>query len=582
MHPPQTGPDRQVTVADALVALLARGGVRDVFGVAGSTIMPLLDGIAANGHIRYVGARHEQSAADMASGYARTSGRLGVVLTHVGPGATSCVTSIVGAARDGVPMLLITGNEESETLVREPYHDWDIMGAMGAVTNFSYRITRVDQVPHVLRRALGQAMRGAAQPVHIDLPEDIALATIPAEQARQWHDDAGPILDDIAACGTAPATRIAPNARAVAGIADMLAEATAPVLLIGEAAFPGSDPDAIVRRCVDLGVPYAATFGAHGGIGERPGYVGTIGRFGSRSTTAFVAEADCVVALGAELSDIDTVRWSLPKAGSRLALVHPDTRKVDLRLPADIGVIADAEEFLDQLTAELADRETRWPPQWLDRAAAVDLYDGPAGDTMAGDIENAPLDARLVGQIVQAAPASWAVAIDPGFGPLTLTAPARLGTSRFLYPYGFGYMGFAVPNAIGAVISGEVDGAVAVLGDGSFFMSMAAVESVAALEVPVVVIVLDDGGFGSQRKKQREAYGGRNVGVDYDNPNIAAIGTALGLESRWVTSAVEIESFCRTLPQRRRGALLAVARGKEQSGSWYEGSVRPLARASGQ
>lgn len=118
------------SVAALLIDYLASAGVEYVFGVAGSTIMPLLDGLYAHSGIEYVPARYELSAAEMASGYARTSGRLGVVMTHCGPGVTSCLTSIVSCSRDGVPLLLITGNESSETLVRNPYHDWDILGLL--------------------------------------------------------------------------------------------------------------------------------------------------------------------------------------------------------------------------------------------------------------------------------------------------------------------------------------------------------------------------------------------------------------------------------------------------------------------
>lgn len=557
------GGDEAVSVAEILMDLLARAGVRDVFGVAGSTIMPILDAIAADPRIRYVAARHEQSAADMASGYARASARLGVVTTHVGPGATNCLTTMVGASREGVPLLLVTGNEETSTLAREPYHDWDVLRIMGTITRFSYRITRPDELPHVVRRAVGQAARAVTQPVHIDLPEDVAAMKVPRADAERWLGDVAPMLAGLHEAGRVPLSRPAPARADVDRVARLVAGASAPVLVLGEAIQWSSDPATVVRRCETLGLPYVTTHGGRGGVRESERYLGTMGRFGSRDATTLVGEADLVLALGAELSDIDTVQWRVPNPASALVAVHPDARTVDLRVSPTVGIVADVGEFVEMLERALVERGFVPPRDWLRRTGALDGRHGPSGGAVADDADLA-LDALLVQRVIEAAPESWAVAVDPGLGPLSLTADARLGGRRFLYPYGFGYMGSAVPQAIGAVVSGAVDGAVAVIGDGSFFMSMASVESVGSSHVPVVVVVLDDGGFGSQRQKQRDTYG-RNFGVDYENPDIARIGAALGLEACWVRSADDVDELCAGLAHRERGALAVVRRTRPQN-----------------
>lgn len=571
MGPSEWPVSDELTVAEVIVDLLARAGVREVFGVAGSTIMPLLDAIDSDPRVRFVGARHEQSAADMASGYARASGKLGVITTHVGPGVTSCLTSMVAASREGVPLLLITGNEESRTLLREPYHDWDLLRAMGTITHASHRIAAPADVPHALRRAVGQATRETTQPVHIDLPEDVALATVSASDVEGWLPDCLPVLESASA-GRVPLSRPAPSVADVHRAAELVANARTPLLLLGEARQWCQNPDAVVDLCEALALPYATTHGARGGVGQSLLCVGTVGRFGSQEANALMADADLVLALGAELSDIDTVGWSVLDA-TRCLLVaaHPDPRKVDLRMAPTLGVVADVEEFLGALVPAVAERTLRATRAWRSRAADT----GRASGSLTGHSSdgNGSLDELLVTHLLEATPDSWTVTVDPGFGPLSLSGRARLGHSAFLYPFGFGYMGFAVPNAIGAVFSGAVPGAVAVIGDGSFFMSMSSLESVASLQVPVVVAVLDDGGFGSQRQKQREAYG-RNAGVNYDNPDIARIGAALGLESTWVRSAADVEQLCASLPGRKRGALAVVERARYQEAKWYEGTLR--------
>lgn len=565
----QTTEDR--TVSEVMVDMLARAGVRHLFGVAGSSIMPLLDALESDGRIEYVGARYELSAAEMASGYARATSRLGIVMTHVGPGATSVITAMAGAVRDGVPMLLITGNEESETLSRQPYHDWDLMAVMAPLTAFSYRITRPDELPHVLRRALGEALRGVARPVHIDLPEDIGLLPVDAATAAGWLATIEPVLASMAAARAIPLSRPAPSPEEVGAVVELLAGAQRPMVMVGESIHMARDLTAFYDLCDELGIPYATTFGARGGVGSRKGYVGSTGRFGSKDTTALLGRADVVLTLGAEMTDVDTTRWRVPSPEARIVAVHSDAGKIDRRFAPTIGVMADMEEFLRAVVPAALGRGLAVDPAWLADAAAVDRSNGPVG--APAKAPDAPLDAQLVARMIEGAPDSWVVACDPGFAPLTLSAPADFGGTRFLYAYGMGAMGFSVPALLGATTADGVDGGIAVIGDGSLFMSLSSLESVASLGRPVVVLVLDDGGFGSQRKKQQEGYG-RNVGVDYVNPDIAAIGAAMGIESMWIESTEDIDRLVASLPGRTTGALAVVKRDRVQKGTWYEGSMK--------
>lgn len=560
------------TLAEVLVAMLARAGVREVFGVAGTTIMPILDALEDEDRIAYVGARYELSAAEMASGYARASARLGVVTTHVGPGVTGCITALAGGARDGVPLLLITGNEESRTLAREPYHDWDLDGAMRPVTRSTGRLTRPDDLPHLLRRALGEATRGVTGPVHIDLPEDLARTRVSAEDQAAWMQQVGPVLDALAAAPAVPVSRPGPSPKELQRTVDLLAEASAPLVVMGEASRWSADRAAVLDRCAGLGVPWATSFGARGEVGDRPSYVGTLGRFGSRDTNALLAEADVVLALGAELTDVDTVGWQAPGPDTRLIMVHPDAGKVDRRLAPTLGVVADVESFLHALAPVWDQRGRDVPAAWARRAAAVDRRNGPVGDPASAD--DATLDAVAVSRLIAAAPDSWVVSMDPGFGSLSLSAAADFGGTRFMYADGLGAMGFAVPSAIGATRADGVEGALAVIGDGALFMSLSSLESVASLGAPVVVLVVDDGGFGSQRRKQQEGYG-RTVGVDYRNPDIAAIAAAMGIEATWLESVADVDALCASLPGRTRGAVAVVRRRRDQQGAWDENGASP-------
>jgi acetolactate synthase-1/2/3 large subunit len=548
-------------VADLVVHLLASGGVTDWFGVAGTTVMPLLEAISRDGRIRYHGARHEHVAMDMASGYARVSSRLGVCMTHVGPGVTNTVTSLVTSARDRVPVLLISGNEESWTLIRNPYHDWRATAAMSPLTRYSHRVERATDAATALRQAVSAALRSVPGPVHLDFPEDV-LATelddatwdLLAADESWWRSALG------AGC-SGPLSRPRPSQQEIDRVVELVRQARRPLIVAGEMVHWSGAVPAVSGLAHTIGAPVATVLGGACLAGV-PGGLGTIGRFGTGQANEALTSADLVIALGAGLLDTDTLKWTRPGRDVPIVQVHPDPDVVDFRMAASVGIVADVRSFAEDLAAATQDRAA--PALWLEPQDATAV----SGDL--GDLERA-----VVSGLAPALPADWVVTMDPGYAALSVGVDGAFGPTRRIYPHGFGTMGFAIPAAAGATMSGQAAGAVVILGDGAFFMSLPALDTIATEGLPVHIVVFDDGGFGSQRQKQREGYAGNTFGVDYDNPDLARLSSALRVESRLVSDVSEVAAACKAILGGRGPSVTVVPRNRVQTKSWYEGMKTP-------
>ena len=404
--------DGSRTVAELIVDLLAIAGVTDFFGVAGSTIMPFLDALSLDTRISYHPARHEQSAADMASGYARVSGRLGVFMTHCGPGATNTLTSITGSGRDRVPVLLISGNEESHTLVRRPYHDWPIAQTFGGLTRFSQTVRTAAEVPIALRQALSHALRENPGPVHLDVPEDVALSFLSQQEFDALVAQATTWFRQLPAGCSGPISRPAPSTGEVERTVRLLAGAHNPVLVVGEMAHWSQAVDDIAELSRELSVPYVSTFGARGGVPNSGLFLGAVGRFGEAEANKLFGDADLVIALGGDLSDVDTIKWSMPAATAALVHVHPDADAIDFRLPATVGVVADVGSFVKALRDALGSQTVGA----VGRTGTATGVDATVAGSAAASLTGA--DEILVADTIANVPESWAICMDPGFAAL--------------------------------------------------------------------------------------------------------------------------------------------------------------------
>lgn len=551
---------RKWSCAELMVDALAAAGVRDCFTVAGSTIMPLLDSIAEDGRIRLWTARHEYSAAEMASGYARASGRLGIVIVHVGPGAINTLPALTSALRDRVPVFALTGNEESWTLSRDPYHSWPSQEVFSSICNISQRLRTPAELIPTLRRVISVAVGASPGPVHIDLPEDVAAATAGPEVVEHYLRERKEWWSTLPEGCTGPLSRPAPSPGEVREVVAALNGAERPVMLVGDLVGFSRAHEAVRRVAERSGAAIVTTIGARDPrLGDTN--LGVVGRFGHPEATIAFEHADVLMVLGAELTDIETDQWRMPAPDTLVVHVHPCGDVLNRRLPVALGIIADVGSFLEALADAL--------PGGTIRREGPEVNRGPSGID-GPDKDSGPLDRRVVAYL-SGLPPDWLFTMDPGYATLSLSRELFRGAHRVLYPAGFGIMGFAIPAALGAMVARSASGTIALVGDGSFFMSLSSVESIAAASLPVHIVVFDDGGFGSQRQKQREGYEGRLTAVNYDNPDISEIGRSLGVAARRIAEGEDVAAWAEDLLAAGEPSLTVVPRPRRQDTTWYEG-----------
>src|SRR5262245_3147492 len=333
------------TVAHQVIDGLARAGLTHVFGVVGTTTLPFLDALHDREDVRYVSVRHEQVGASAADGYARLTRRPGVVLVQGGSGVTNLLLSVCIAWKDRVPMLVLSGLQPQAKLGRDSWQEIDAVPIFQSVTKWAYRVTRPDEVPWALRRALIAATAGRPGPVLLEIPRDVS--TQPAVGEVERGAGAGPV--------TTPWSRPSAEPADVKAIAEAMSRAARPLLLLGGGVL-WSGAVAAARALVGAtGWPVVATDTSRGIVPEdHPACLGFPGRMGDKSADAALRDADCVLAIGARFTDVTTSDWTLPPAGATVFQVNVDPAALGRERPVALGVEADAARFLDALTAALA------------------------------------------------------------------------------------------------------------------------------------------------------------------------------------------------------------------------------------
>jgi acetolactate synthase-1/2/3 large subunit len=478
-----------MTGGEAVVQALRAHGVELVFGIPGTHTLPIHRHLAACG-IRHVTPRHEQGGGYAADGYARVSGRPGVVLATSGPGVINAATAAATAYADSVPMLVLSPAMPTDVQGRDTgfLHEGKDQGAaMDALVAWSRRAGSPAEAAAAIDEAFASFAAGRPRPVHVEVPVDV-----------------------LASSGEVAIGEPARPAAATPGVdhaAALLAEAERPALVLGGGARGASDAS------LRLGVPVLTTVNGKGIVDERHELsLGASIRL--RAAQDWLASRDVVVAVGTELGESDL--WGpIPELGGRLIRVDVDPAQLHKNAPADVAVLGDARAVLERLPARAggedlsavrdairAEALTDGAP-WLDLVAALDEALGPDG-ILAGD----------------STMAAYYGAVH--FLPM---GPAR----RFIYPTGYATLGYSVPAAIGARLAAPQRPAIALVGDGGLLFTVAELATAAELGIPLPVVVPNNGGYGEIRA-QMHAAGIDPVGVDLRVPDLPLLGRAFGGE----------------------------------------------------
>jgi len=518
----------QMTGGQLVVRMLESLGVRHVFGVPGGQTLAITDAIIDSPLIDFVTARHENAAAVMADAYGRLTGTPGVCISTTGPGATNLLTGVGGAFRDSSPCLVLTCNNNGENIHKDDAQNADHVELFKPLTKYSRLVAHASSLVQAMEEAYVNAMTGNPGPVHLDFARDTIEQ--PLGFAAEVPDE-HPLTSWVG-------QRPRPDGAAMASLVERLVAAERPVLWLGNGVNRSHAGDAALAVAEALRIPIVTTFNGIGAVPtDHPLVFGPLSRMGTHLSTRVIRESDLVLAVGNSLNAVSTGRW-------RLAL--PDVIQVDVD-PAMLGryygdqttgIVADARAVFDEIltgvgdrAGELAARRGDWISGLQD--ARAEWRSDPGEPEKAADGTVSPAD--VVRRLREVAPDDTLLIPDAGNpGVWSFLWDIRTPGS-YIKPVGFGNMGFAVPSAVAAATIDPARPVLVLVGDGSLGMSLAELETLVRVGGRVVVVVLNDAGYGNIRQEQIEHFNGRTIGVDFGPSNYATVAEGLGLRSERIT-----------------------------------------------
>jgi acetolactate synthase-1/2/3 large subunit len=506
----------RMTGGEALVASLQAHGVEVVFGFPGNHTIPIYEALRRQHAVRHVLVRHEQGAAFMADGYARSSGRTGVCVTTAGPGATNTATAVAEACSDCVPLVVLSAQIDTHMLGKGAYHDVDLASVFRPITKWQAHAQRCEQIPALMAQAFCAAQSPPPGPVHVELPHDVLGAEA-----------------DVAIDPPIPPATPEPDAAAVARAAEMLRAARTPLLLAGGGVVSAGACAALRELAERLGAPVVTTCTGKGAVpDDHPLAVGVSQGRGARE---YFELADVVLAIGCRFRQVSTRGWSLPIA--RLIHVDADPGAFGRSYTPELAIAADARRALEALLEHIAPRDE--PGAW---AWAEYLPAAPPGAQEGRD----SLHAQIVDELRAVLPSDAIVCLDvcilayrliPCF---PVTAPRSV-----LYPAAYIAMGYGLPAAIGAKMAHPSRQVACIAGDGGFLMTAAELATAVSQRLAIPIIVFNDSCLQSVKGQHESRHDGRSFGVELHNPDFVAFARSFGIDGCRVTDPDGIQPAIR-------------------------------------
>lgn len=509
--------------SDLFIRCLEAEGVEYIFGIPGEEtsdlIMSLLDS-----KIKFVLVRHEQAAAFMADMYGRLTQKVGVCLSTLGPGATNLTTGVANANMDRSPILVITGQTDTDFLHKESHQNMDAVAMFKPITKWRWSIRNADSIPEIVRRAFKIALEEKAGAVHLELPQDIA----------KMESDIKPIK-------TQQVFRSRPNEELIEKAANLILESKTPILLVGNGCIR-SRPSLYVRKFVEkTGICSMNTFMAKGVISDKSDrHLHTIGIREADHASIAMREADLVIAIGYDLVEYSPKHWngSLDKK-----IIHIDftPAESDTYYPPTIEIAADIEytmyailEEIERIRKQDETEEEKQRQYIIPHSDPPELFKTIKREIVwrleryKNDFSYPIKPEKLVLDVRDALDESDIVISDVGVHKLWIAKIYNTYTpNTCIVPNGFCSMGFALPAAIAAQLVDPSHKIVAMCGDGGFLMNVQEIETAVRLRLPIIVIVWCDYDYGMISLKQIYEFG-RSAFTKFNNPNFVKLAESFG------------------------------------------------------
>ncbi|MFQ5795468.1 MAG: biosynthetic-type acetolactate synthase large subunit [Candidatus Bipolaricaulia bacterium] len=479
--------------AEAVIEGLKAEGVEVMFGVNGGAIMPVYDVLYDTPEIRHITTGHEQGATHAAEGYARVTGKVGVVIATSGPGATNLITGLTDAIMDSLPIVALTGQVPTFMVGNDAFQEAPVRGITMSVTKHNYMVQQADDIPRVIQEAFHIARTGRPGPVLVDLPKDVTLAETRAERPER------PKLE-----GYRPHYEGHP--KQIREVVTAIQAANRPVIMAGGGVLLARASDELQEFAERLRIPVTTTHMAVGCFPEdNPLSLGSIGMHGTGYANKTVPNSDLVIGIGTRFSDRVTGKVETFAPDAKIVHIDIDPMEISKNVPIDIPIVGDARQVLQALNQETQGL-TLDTEAWLKQVEAwKEEY------PLRYDKNSDKLKPQYIVEELDALTERDAIVVtDVGQHQMwvllfyTFTQPDTNVTSG-----GLGTMGFGFPAAIGAKIGKPERRVICVTGDGSFLMNIQELHTATRLQLPIVVLVFNNRSLGMVRQWQQFFHGGR-------------------------------------------------------------------------
>ena len=540
--------------SQAVLECFLAEGVDTIFGYPGGAIMPIYDALYDyKEKLEHILVRHEQGGIHAAQGYARASGKTGIVFATSGPGATNLVTGLADAMIDSTPLVCITGQVFAHLLGTDAFQETDVINITTPVTKWNYQVTDAKEIPSVLAKAFYIAGSGRPGPVLIDITKNAQLEKFEFQGYEK--------CDHIRSYRPKPVVR----KEYIQQAAELINSAEKPFILLGQGVILGKAEKEFIAFAEKSGIPVAWTIMGMSAIPtNHPLAVGMLGMHGNYGPNVLTNEADVIIAVGMRFDDRVTGR--LDKYAKQAKIVHLDIdpAEIDKNVQSTVPVWGDCKETLPLLTAAIEKKEhTQWLQKFREyqkeeEETCIQPEMNPEGEVLSM--------AEVINELNQLTKNEAIIVTDVGQHQMVACRYAQYNQSKSnITSGGLGTMGFALPAAIGAKFGAPERTVVAVIGDGGFQMTLQELGTIMQSKVNVKILILNNEFLGMVRQWQQLFHDKRYSFVNIESPDFVAVAKGYYIDGQRVRERAKLREALKTMLEHDGAYLLEVMTGKENN-----------------
>ena len=522
---------QHMAAGEVVVRSLIAEGVKHVFGIVGSTFLPVLDSMYDRDEIQYISVRHEQAAGFMADGFARATGTPAVCLVTGGPGAMNLLSGLCSTRAAQSPVIALAGVSSSANTDRKAFQEFDLISIFRPMVKEALQLTSPILISEMMRYVFRTALTGNKGAVFLEMPRDYLEASVEYEPFDSSVSEKIPCVPY-------------PNPQDITRATSLIEEAERPLIIAGGGVTAANASEDVVKLAEMLNIPIVTAYGRNDAVpNNSKHYVGPLGRAGSPEAGQLCSESDLILAIGTRLWHFTTFyddRYL--KKNVKIIQVNTDSSEIGRHYPVELGITSDAKMTVQALLTSLTNQSvTKKEANWALRTKELRQQRMNRLEKEASPGTSSLLPQQVYAELRKSLPPQTIVTLDAGACPAFAYDRLHFNAGRtFFSPLDAGVLGFAFPEAIGAKLGRPEAPVLAIHGDGGFLFNSQELETAVREKIPVVTLVMNNGSWGSEKAYQRKDYGDRFVGIDLVNPRFDEYAKLFGANGYFIDKAADI------------------------------------------